>query len=314
MKLTEKDLKNLWQDSVTRNAAERDGCLPDELLLRAGMNHLTGTERQQIADHLAGCADCTHAYQIAREANAWANQTAAEYELKPPSPVQLHFDRRLSFFDFLRFRPAQAVLAAMFLVALGISVWAVKLRMENRNLQATLRQQQQENEFAAAKERSQLQQNTEQLLASNQSLTNENTKLKEELDALAKPQLETPIIDVDPVNNTRGIPTAMTRVEVPAAAAFFTLLLHLSKEPPTSTLFAELRDLQQNKVVWSGQVQKGSAPNLTLLLVRRNLPAGKYRVQLSAISQKRRVPLDHYEVEVVYPGGASGQSKPLETR
>lgn len=309
MKLTEQDIKNLWQQT-----AGQGDCLTDDLLLRAGSNDLAETERQQIADHLAGCADCTAAYQIARAANVWAKETAAEYEPKSAKPVRPRSDGWLSFFDFARFRPAQVVLAAVLLVAVGAGAWALKLRNENKTLQATLHQQQEERSLAAAKEVSQLQQNAEQLLASNQSLTNENSRLKEELDALAKPQLETPIIDVDPVNNTRGVPTAITRVEVPSAAAFFTLILHLSKEPPGSTLFAELRDAQQNNVVWSGQVQKGSAPNLTLLLARRNLPAGKYRVQLSAVSGKRRMPLDHYELEIVYPGGTSSQSKPLEPK
>lgn len=313
MKLTEQEMIDLWQQNAT-SATRQGDCLTDDLLLRAGLNDLAETERQQIADHLAGCADCTEAYKIARAANVWAQETAVEYKPKSAKPVHPRFDRWLPFYDFARFRPAQAVLAAMLLVAVGAGVWALKLRNENKNLQATLHQQQEEKKLAAAEEVSQLQQNAEQLLASNQSLTNENFRLKEELDALAKPQLETPIIDVDPANNTRGVPTAITRVEVPNAATFFTLILHLSKEPPTSTLFAELRDVQQNKVVWSSQVQKGSAPNLTLLLARRNLPAGKYRVQLSAVSQKRRVPLDHYELEVVYPGGASGQSKPLQTR
>ncbi len=313
MKLTEQDIKDLWQQNAA-SATGQSHCLTDDLLLRAGMNDLAENERQQIADHLAGCVDCADAYKIARAANAWAKETAAEYEPRSAKPVEPRFDHQPSFFDFLRLRPAQAAVAAMLLVAVVVGSWALKLRMENQNLQTTLQQQREERNLAAAKEVSQLQQNAEQLLASNQSLTNENARLKEELDALAKPQLETPIIDVDPINNTRGVPTAITRVEVPNAAAFFTLILHLSKEPPSSTLFAELRDVEQNKMVWSSQVQKGSAPNLTLLLARRNLPAGKYRVQLSAVSQKRRVPLDHYEVEVVYPGGASSSPKPLEPK
>ncbi|MFN0110092.1 MAG: hypothetical protein ACKVZH_14650 [Blastocatellia bacterium] len=318
MKLTEQELKNLWRQDATRDSAERANCLSDELLLRAGLNELTETERLQITDHVADCSACLDEYRIARATNDWAKDVAVARDWQPIRAVQQVRQRPrrwLSFFDLTGFGyPARAALAAVLLIAAAVSVWTVKLQLENKNLQATLHQQQQEKELVTAKEVSQLQQNAEQLLASNQSLTNENLQLKEELDALAKPQLETPIIDVDPANNTRGIPTAVTRVEVPDATAFFTLILHLSKEPPSSTLLAELRDLRQDKVIWSNQVRKGAAPNLTLLLARRNLPAGKYRVHLSAVSQKRKTPLDQYELEVIYSTASTGQSKPGEIK
>lgn len=308
MKLTEQDMKDLWQEGAACDTAKRSGCLTDDLLLRAGMNDLTEIERQQIANHLAGCDDCTDAYRVARAANVWAKETAAGYEPKSASPVQPPFDHRLSFFDFLRFRPAQAVLAAMFLVALGIGVWAIKLRMENQNLQATLRQQHQEKELTTAKEVSQLQQNAEQLLASNQTLTSENSRLKEELDALANPQLETPIIDVDPASLTRGTAetdNAVTKIHVPASANFFTVILHLPSgyttgAPRERLLLVELVDRKTNGVLWSSQQKHNASPNLTLTLAKNKYPAGKYRIRISEISGQRKMVIDHYDIQVSY--------------
>lgn len=304
MKLTEQDIKDLWQQNAA--AARQGDCLTDDLLLRAGSNNLAETERTQIADHLASCADCAGAYQIARAANAWAK----EYETKPASPIQPRFDRWLSFFDFARFRPAQAVLAAMLLIAVGAGVWALKLRSENKTLQATLHQQQEERNLAAAKEVSQLQQNAEQLLASNQSLADENSRLKEELDALAKPQLETPIIDVDPASLTRGAAetdNVVTKIQVPASASLFTLILHLPSgqmtgAPRERLLLLELIDRKANDVLWGSQQKHNDSPNLTLTLAKTQYPAGKYRIRISEISGQRKTLIDHYDIQVSYAG------------
>lgn len=315
MKLTEQELKKLWRQGATRDSAERANCLSDELLLRAGLNELTEAERQQITNHVADCSDCLDEYRIARATNDWAKDAAIVLGWHPVRPVLKRPRRWLSFFDLTGFGyPARAALAAVLLIAAAVSVWTVKLQLENQNLQAKLHQQQEERTLAAARQANESQQHAEQLLASNQILATENSRLKEELDALSNPQIETPIIDVDPANTTRGNATPATRVEVPNATAFFTLILHLSKEPPSSTLLAELRDLRQDKVIWSNQVRKGAAPNLTLLLARRNIPAGKYRVQLFAVSQKRKTPLDQYELEVIYPAASTGQSKPGEIK
>lgn len=315
MKLTEQELKNLWQQDAARDSAARANCLSDELLLRAGLNELTEDERQQITDHVTGCADCLEEYRIARAANDWAKDIGVEHDRQSVQPIRLRPGRWRSFFDLTGFGyPAIAALAAALLIVAAVSVWTVKLRLENQTLQAKLNQQQEERNLAAARQANESQQHAEQLLASNQILATENFRLKEELDALSNPQIETPIIDVDAANTTRGEATPATRVEVPNATAFFTLILHLSKEPSSPTLLAELRDLQQNKVIWSSQVRKGAAPNLTLLLARRNIPAGKYRVHLSVVSQKRKTPLDQYELEVIYLGASTGKSKPGEIR
>ena len=59
MKLTEQQMNELWQQSSARKTASRGDCLPEDLLLRAGLNDLNESERQQIAEHLIGCADCS---------------------------------------------------------------------------------------------------------------------------------------------------------------------------------------------------------------------------------------------------------------
>lgn len=162
MKLTEQELKNLWQQDATRNSAARANCLSDELLLRAGLNELTEVERQQIAAHVAECSACLDEYRIARATNDWAKSAAVADDWQPVRPVLKRPNRWLPFFDLTGFGyPARAVLAAVLLIAAAVSVWTVKLRLENQNLQATLHQQQEERTLAAARQAIESQQQTE---------------------------------------------------------------------------------------------------------------------------------------------------------
>jgi hypothetical protein len=307
MKLTDQELKAVWQESTRPAGVLRGDCLSDELLMRAGLNELSEAERQQIASHLMNCADCSQEYGIARAANLWARETAAEHSSPVIQPVTVHPDRRLSFWAFAGFKPLTAAIAAALLIAATIlGFWTARLLSETRNLHAKLSEQQAETNRLATQQATQTQQNTEQFVARNQSLTEENARLAEELNALRKPQLETPIVDVDPASLTRGTAgagkEAVTKIDVPATAALFTIILHLNGEQNYPALLIELIDRKTNKVLWSEQQKRIASPNLTLTLAKSNSPAGSYRIRISGVNGQRKTLLDHYDIQVNYLG------------
>lgn len=307
MKLTEQDMKKLWQQSDERSNAASGDCLSEDLLLRAGLNELNESERSQIAEHVIGCPDCLEQYRIVRATGDWAKNTAEEFAIQPTTsaikPTLPRPNGWRSFFEFAGFTPARAVLAAVLLMAAAVSVWTVKLQLENKNLQAKLHQEQEKRALAAARQANESQQETEQLLASNQSLTAENFRLKENLTALSKPQLETPIIDVDPANLNRGVSESIntaTNIDVPAKASFFTVILHLPGEQAGQFLLIELIDRKTGSTLWSGQQKQTHSPNLTLTLAKNLCPAGKYRIRISSLSGQRKQLIDHYDIQVNY--------------
>lgn len=134
-------------------------------------------------------------------------------------------------------------------------------------------------------------------------LATENSRLKEELDALSNPQIETPIIDVDPASLTRGSVesnNAVTWINVPATVSVFTLILHLPGERTERLLLVELIDRKTDSVLWSGQQKRDNSPNLTLALAKNKYPAGKYRIRISGLNGQRKTLIDHYDIQVSY--------------
>lgn len=297
-------MNELWQQGSARKTALRGDCLSSDLLFRAGLNDLNEAERQQIVEHLIGCADCSEEYRIVRAANDWAKDIGAEHDRQSAQPIRPRPSRWRSFFDLTGFGyPARAVLAAVLLIAAAVSVWTVKLRLENQTLQAKLNQQQEERTLAAARQAIESQQQAEQLLASNQTLATENSRLKEELDLLSNPQIETPIIDVDPASLTRGTAepgSAVAKIQVPPTASVFTVILHLPGERPERLLLVELVDRKTNSVLWSGQQKRDKSPNLTLTLAKNKYPAGKYRIRISGLNGQSKTLIDHYDIQVSY--------------
>ena len=296
MKLNDEQLRALWQTAAP--VAARGECLSDDFLLRAGADDLTFTEREQLAAHLANCPACVEAWRIARAAFTWAEDTARDLAPQPVTPPVPGWRER--FADWLSV-PSLAMAAALLLTTIGLGVWTRALMQERQALQARVHKQQDElAEVPALREQLNAAQNDGQTTAS--TLTAENSRLREELVALTQPQLEVPIIDADPVNLTRGSGSStVTRVEVPPSAQMFTVILHLSQEPASKDLLIEWREAQSKKELWRREVKKGDAPNLTLTLARRNVPAGKYRVVIATAKGK---PLDQFDVEVVYQSAA----------
>lgn len=61
MKLSESDLRRLYQDAAT----PRSECPPEDLLLRAAQGELDRDERERVAAHIAACRECARYYQVA---------------------------------------------------------------------------------------------------------------------------------------------------------------------------------------------------------------------------------------------------------
>ena len=317
MQLSDDELKSLWQQETRRAAAGRTACLSAELLVRAGEGQLTAAERARVTNHLAECADCAEEYRLARSVNEWAAQSADHYvpafptsvvPLTPPPNLWQRLAGQLGRLSSLGPR-AVALTAALLLFSLALGIWLLTLKRENRVLVAQLDQQRNAAADKAALrtriEELQRQQSALNAQAAGQAaLQAENEKLKRELAELSQPQLDLPQIDVDPHGDTRGTSSGgkdtVTAINVPALATSFTVNLPGAGSKPFPNYLIELLDAKTNKVVWSGQRRQDKETTFTLTLVKRNLPAGKYRIKVSGLSGKRREPIYNYDIRVSY--------------
>jgi hypothetical protein len=195
------------------------------------------------------------------------------------------------------------LVAVLLLATCGLSGWLYVLSRQQQSLQAQLRLERAETVRVSVLQE-QLTQLQQQNQASQATLAAENTRLTQELAALTQPQLEVPIIDVDPASLTRSSGAtnreAVAKIDVPATASLFTVILHLPGERKEAALLVELMERKSNQVLWHEQQNKTSAPNITLTLAKQRYPAGLYRIRVSAVNGARKTLLDHYDIQVNY--------------
>lgn len=322
MKLSEDELKNLWRQDTMRAADDLTGCLSADLMMRAGEGKLGASERARVAEHLAHCAYCAEEYRIALSVNEWAAQSADHYaslfpaRIVPATPPPNWRSRLTGQLKHLpSFSPlTMAMTAALLLLTLALGVWLLTMRQQNRVLVAQLNQQHNEAaENAPLRERieelerrqSELSaQSAGQQTAGQEALTAENERLKRELYELSKPQLDPPQIDVDPNVETRAASGSgkdtVTTFNIPPSASSFTINLPGAGSKPSPNYLIELVDAKTNKVVWSGPRQQDKETTFTLTLVKRSLPAGKYRIRVSGLNGRQRELIYNYDIQVNY--------------
>ncbi len=316
MQLSDEDLKHLWQ-TETRRGANRSECFSSETLMRAGANELSAPEAEQIATHLAACADCTEEYQIAMSVRDWATETAAQHTAPVVrAPAQPSWWSRL----FALFNPLTATLTtALLLLSLALGAAWISFRRQNHTLMAQVEQQRNELHDAAALkaqiqelQRQQVELNTkltQQQTAGQEELKAEIDRLKKELEQGAQPQLDIPQFDIDPTPATRsaGSPAKVATINVPAAATSFTLNLPGAGSKPFPNHLIELQDTKTNKIVWSAERKQDKETTFTVTLSKRNLPAGSYRLRVFGLKGKQKEQIQDYEAQVNY---AASPEKP----
>ena len=149
-----------------------------------------------------------------------------------------------------------------------------------------------------------VEQNADRVLSNQELLGIQNNTLQKEMDEIAKPQLDAPVVDLDsnklppPTDPTKEV---VTTIEVPLTAAMFTVILHKPADKVYPNYLIELLDAKKPKPLWSGMKKQAPEPmNISLSLVRRNYPSGKYRLRLSGVDGKKKDLLETFNLDVKY--------------
>jgi hypothetical protein len=125
--------------------------------------------------------------------------------------------------------------------------------------------------------------------------------LRREVASLSRPQPTAAIVDLFPAGATRGEPASSTAVELPAEAAYLTLILNLPPSREHAAYGAEISD-REGRALWSGGgLARGRFGTVRLGLPGRFLAPGEYRLQLFGLDGEARHPIESYAIRVPEP-------------
>ena len=312
MRLTDERLKELLRQQTARSTPRQKECLGEDQFTRAAAGEMNSEERRAVARHLITCTDCTEEYQLLRSLKPLSEEmpatvrptddpsvSAARPKLRiverPASPSPRHTLPT----SVWRSRSALAV-AACLLISLALGGWLLFTRHESSRQIARLNDQLMERERMLASAQESLDQTRGRLEETArpaeekkalESPRKSKARNKKEVGGLygtvaqtASPQLDVPIIDLDPTDATRGDPKqAPARIEIPRAANLITMILNFSHDGH-SRYAVEVFD-HLGKRIWRGeQPQKGETRSVNVTLSRDFVPAGFYTIKLYGLT------------------------------
>src|SRR5262245_51409164 len=325
MKLAEARLKGIWQEQTARATPRQAECLTEELFGRLAAGDATSQERRQAASHLAFCSDCAAEYRILRSLWPLAEQAEAILAASEGAPGTerrlrpvLRADARPASFwrsSATLVSPARATfaLAASLLITLALGLWLVLLRQGNDREIARLNREMAERDRALASVQESLDEarrrldetirrsEQEEPAGDPERYEDEIARLRQTVTERSRPQLDAPIVDLDPSDQTRGnMPGDAARIEAPPTANIITLILNGAGRPSHSAYAVEILD-SNGKQVWRGQrARSGPDHAVNLTIARRTIPAGRYLIKLYGLRDGKQEPVAHYPVLIVY--------------
>jgi hypothetical protein len=244
----------------TRRRSRRD-CPSAETLARAAAGELGRAESRQVSDHLTACADCAEEYRLATSLRPWANGV---------SPVRSGAATWRAVLTYAA--------AAVVLVSIAAAVW---LAGELRRVRGE-----------AAAERGQP-----------TGVQQEAAELRQQVARLSEPQVNVVIADLLPRDSTRGGPDDALdaqSVVIPADARLVTLILNVVDAPPASQYALEIAGAD-GRAVWNGRgLQMSRFNTFTVAVPTMLMPAGRYRVTLSAPGSDGPQVVERYALELEY--------------
>jgi hypothetical protein len=293
MRLTEDDLRGLW-----RQRAQPPG--PDCLSEQDWSRHLTGEttaeERMRLAMHLSACGACADEYRALHALEPWADEAAA---VLGGARLEHRPVRSWSWRDVVTL-PRMALAASLvIIVALGAALVQMRAdRLDERDQHDT-RMAKADEALASATAALEGEREQRRRLESSGAAA-EIEALRGALTALSKPQLDVPIVDLDPRGETRSATSREVPViAVPRDARILTLILNFTPLAEDSTLRVAVSD-GGGRAIWSTRTARtrGTA-SLNLTLARPEFPAGLYTIRLSRVDG---TPVGDYHMRIRYAG------------
>jgi len=324
VKLTKEELLELYLPQE-RGPADRGECPTSEQIVLATTEDLPRPEVERVTAHLLTCRHCAEEYQLIRPLQALSERAAPALAGQPrrheAHPVDIRDQERRvrkpqwwrRFGMDLYFAPSVYAMAALLLVvSIGLGSWALMLRQQNQREIARLEKEAAERERTMADTTESLEETRRQLDETRRQYEQDKSsqkdgngeteiaELRRAVEELSRPQLNAPIVNLEPQASVRGAATNAPVVEVPSGANIFTVVLNLSGQQAFSSYALDISD-QGGKVIWQGRgLRKSEYNTFTVALARRLLPAGQYHLKLYGSGGGERKLVEEFAVRIHY--------------
>jgi hypothetical protein len=248
--MTTDELKDLWRKRSLSSAGSREGCLDEETFAALLSGELDSRARAEAGNHIALCQDCAEEFRALRSLRGLFGE-----ERRQRSSIA----------------PLGLALAATLLLAAGLGVALHRSRAETVRLEALLEQR-----VAETAE-------TDRAIAeARRTRDAEVASLRESLDSALSPRLDAPIVDLDPLDATRGAGRdPVSTVAVSGGGDLVTLILNFPPRRPRDGFRVEVLDEGGGLRFEGKALAVGERASLNLTLSRAVAPEGLYRIRLT---------------------------------
>ena len=270
-------------------------CPSSAELVAAAAPDATREMRERVADHLVACSRCAEEFRVLQELGPWATDHAhlvggSAHAIVTAAPPR---ESRPSSLQRFGSPWAYATAAVLVLAVAALEVQVQRLQRENRSLAgqarstATVPQTVASSPPAAVEARAAEQQRR-------------IADLEQQLRAAGAPDLNAPIIDLEPADAQRSAGGTPEASAIPAGARSIVFVLNTTHPAAGATYDVELVG-SGNRVLWTGSGLKQSADRTLTLVVPRALLAGATRLRLYSDAGSRRTLVEEYAVPIVRP-------------
>lgn len=291
MRISDDDLRAIWQNGSTDAQSERSGCLTDHEWARLLSQEADGPERVRMANHIAACDACTEEYRLLLPVKAW--NAEAERIL---APADAHGPERHAGWRTWWSSPRLAFavgVAAMLIVSNGV-VWSqlARSKRESTSLQTQLARN--NSELSAARDRVMT---LEEQLRSAGPTHEQLNALQQQVAQLSTPGLDAAIVDLDPQLSAAVRGSSDAQVVMRAAGApSVTLILNFPPLASRSTLEVAIES-RTGQVVWTARAQRDAGTAALTVTLPAGYPADRYVLRLRDVT-RRPMPLATYSVSI----------------
>ena len=263
-------------------------CPPSEMLVAAAAPDASAEVRERVIDHLVTCSRCAEEFRVLQELGLWATDHAHLVGESARAQVATATPRTSS----RRFGSmwAYATAAVLTLAVAALELQVQRLQRENGALAD--RAQAAATTASTAAPAPAPSAALETRIADQQRTI---ADLEQRLRAADAPDLNAPIIDLEPADARRSAGTAARTPAIPADARSVVFILNTTHPSAGATCDVELVDAG-NRVIWTGSGLKQSADRTLTLVVPRARLSGATRLRLYSRSGERRTLVEEYSV------------------
>lgn len=260
-------------------------CPTSDVLVAAAAPDASRDVREHVADHLITCNQCAEEFRVLQQLGSWATDHAhllGESARGNQAPSWTRFGSTWAY----------ATAAVLVLAVAGLEVQVQRLQRDNRTLAARAAS-------AAARATAAPPPSSSGLEARLDDQQRTIADLEERLHAADAPDLNAPIIDLEPADASRSAGSAPKLPAIPSGARWIVFILNTAHPSTGATYDVELVDAG-NRVLWTGSGLKQTADRTLTLVVPRALLGNAARLRLFARSGSQRALVEQYPVPAIH--------------